>query len=547
MIGGLWRSFSGLGVLLGALFFAASLTPSLIPRTLALQGALGGVAFACGYGIGVLLLWIWEWLELPQATLRLRRIASWLAAAVAAGMIVGYLWRWVDWQNSVRVLVGMEPVEAGDPARVGLIAVLVALALIFLGRMFHRTGRLVSSPLQRVAPRRVSNIVGLLVAALVFALLINDVLLRGLLRVADASFAAADARFEPDIAAPTDPIKTGSAASLVSWQDLGRAGREYVATAPNAARISAITGRPAIDPLRVYVGLNAADDADARAELALAEMIRVGAFDRSVLIVTVPTGTGWMDPAGTDTLEYLHGGDVATVAVQYSYLTSFISILIEPRYGEETGRALFHVVYEHWTNLPRDRRPQLYLNGLSLGAISSEQSVELYEMLADPIQGALWVGPPFPSPSWRRFTDERNPGSPAWLPEVGSGSFVRFLNQNGAADDLAGRPWGPMRLVYLQYASDPVTFFEPAALWREPAWMKQPRGPDVSDELYWYPVVTFLQLLLDLAIGLQVPIGHGHLYAPEHYVDAWNAVTAPAGWSAAELDALKAHFAATLR
>jgi uncharacterized membrane protein len=104
-----------------------------------------------------------------------------------------------------------------------------------------------------------------------------------------------------------------------------------------------------------------------------------------------------------------------------------------------------------------------------------------------------------------------------------------------------------MRLVYLQYASDPVTFFEPAALWREPAWMKQPRGPDVSDELYWYPVVTFLQLLLDLAIGLQVPIGHGHLYAPEHYVDAWNAVTAPAGWSAAELDALKAHFAATLR
>ena len=74
-------------------------------------------------------------------------------------------------------------------------------------------------------------------------------------------------------------------------------------------------------------------------------MIRVGAFDRSVLVVAVPTGTGWMDPAAMDTLEYLHGGDTAIVGVQYSYLTSWISLLVEPGFGTDTGRALFHAVY----------------------------------------------------------------------------------------------------------------------------------------------------------------------------------------------------------
>ena len=249
-----------------------------------------------------------------------------------------------------------------------------------------------------------------------------------------------------------------------------------------------------------------------------------------MLVVAVPTGTGWMDPAGMDTLEYLHAGDVATVAVQYSYLTSLISILVEPGYGEETGRALFRAVYDHWTALPRDARPRLYLYGLSLGAISSEQSVRLHEVLADPIQGALWVGPPFPSPGWRSATDEREPGSPAWLPRFGDGSFVRFTNQENALD-IPGAHWGPMRVVYLQYASDPIVFFEPAAFWRAPAWMAEPRGPDVSPELRWYPIVTVLQLLLDMAVGLMVPIGHGHLYAHAHYIDAWQAVTDPEGWT----------------
>ena len=73
--------------------------------------------------------------------------------------------------------------------------------------------------------------------------------------------------------------------------------------------------------------------------------------------------------------------------------------------------------------------------------------------------------------------------------------------------------------------------------------MNAPRGPDVSPALNWYPLVTFLQLGLDMAIGLAVPRGHGHDYAPEHYIDAWVAVTAPENWTAADIDRLKSRFA----
>jgi uncharacterized membrane protein len=40
------RSFSGIGLMIGTLFFAASLTPSLVPRSPVIQGVLGGFCLA---------------------------------------------------------------------------------------------------------------------------------------------------------------------------------------------------------------------------------------------------------------------------------------------------------------------------------------------------------------------------------------------------------------------------------------------------------------------------------------------------------------------
>lgn len=536
----LWRSFSGVGLMIGALFLAASLTPSLIPRSFLLQGILGGVCFGIGYGLGVLAREIWAWLGLPFPSDRLARTLTWAAAAVAAAIVLTFLWKATGWQNSIRLRMGMAPLESARPVEVAAIAAIVFVLVAMIGRLFARTFSVARRFLGRYVPERVSRAIALVLAAALFFAIADGVLFRAFMRISDNSFAALDALIEPQYDAPTDPLVTGSPESLVSWEHLGRAGRQFIASGPTAEEIAAFTGRPAKRPLRVYVGLNSADDIDDRAKLLLDEMVRTGAFDRKLLVIATPTGTGWMDPAAMDTLEYLQGGDTAIVGMQYSYLTSWISLLVEPGYGSDASRAMFEAIYRYWTALPHDRRPRLYLQGLSLGAHGSNQSFQLEEVIGDPFSGAVWSGPPFTTQRWLDATRHRNPGSPEWLPTFGDGSIIRFTNQENHLE--TGAAWGPMRFVYLQYASDPITFFTPDALWRKPDWMKDPVGPDVSPELRWYPVVSFLQLGLDMAIALAVPRGYGHDYAPDHYIDAWVAVTAPEGWSGADIDRLKARF-----
>src|SRR5690606_25101281 len=141
----------------------------------------------------------------------------------------------------------------------------------------------------------------------------------------------------------------------------------------------------------------------------------------------------------------------------------------------ETAQALFQAVYAHWAQLPEDRRPKLYLHGLSLGAVNSEQSFHLHDVLGDPIQGALWAGPPFRSRVWNIVTRNRRPDSPQWLPKYRDESIVRFMNQYVGVE-RPGIEWGPLRVVYLQHASDPVSFFSIEAAWREPDWMRAARA-----------------------------------------------------------------------
>jgi uncharacterized membrane protein len=536
-----WRSFSLSGLLLGTLFFAASLTPSLLPRSFTTQGILSGVCFAAGYGVGVFGRWLAAYLEVPdpqeRPLLRLKYAASIVCASIAAV----FLWQASEWQNSIRVLAGLEELDSAHPFRISFIAALTFLLLMAAARLFRLILTFVSSRLRRYLPRRVSNVLGLAVAGLLFWLVIDGVLFRVALRTADASFQAYNEVIEPETERPSDPLKTGSTVSLIDWNDLGRAGREFIALGPTARMLGAFWDEQAMEPIRVYVGLNSAETPEAQAQLALEELLRVGGFERSALVIVVPTGTGWIDPAAMDTLEYLHRGDTASVAVQYSYLTSWLSLLVEPGYGAEVAQALFSAIYEHWRALPPQSRPRLYLHGLSLGALNSELSTELFDVLGDPYHGALWSGPPFASRIWQYVTSRREPGSPAWLPRFRDGSAVRFTNQYDALE-IPGARWGPMRIVYLQYASDPVTFFEYRSIYRQPAWMLSPRGPDVSPELRWYPIVTFLQLALDMAMATTAPMGHGHVYAPEHYIDAWIEVTDVQGLSDEERERLKQVF-----
>ena len=149
-----------------------------------------------------------------------------------------------------------------------------------------------------------------------------------------------------------------------------------------------------MEPIRIYGGLASADGAGAQAALAVRDLERTGGFQRKNLLVVTTTGSGWVDPALVDTFEYLSGGDCATVAIQYSYLPSWISYLVDQSKALAAGRALFDAVYGVWAKLPQGDRPKLYVAGESLGSFGGEAAFTGENDLANRTSGALFAGPP---------------------------------------------------------------------------------------------------------------------------------------------------------
>ncbi|MGI9263276.1 MAG: alpha/beta hydrolase [Gammaproteobacteria bacterium] len=536
-----WASFSFVGLVLAALFFAGSLSPSLIPRNYLTQGLLSGVASIAGYGIGVLLVWTWRYLQLPElhgTILRVARLVLTLAAALTVGF---FLWRMTVWQNSIRAVMDMEPVTNAHPWAVGAIAVVLAIALVVSIRFPIWVGVRVAALLGRHVPERLSIVLSTLIVGIVLVSLIDGVLIRMAVRLADEFFEELDELVDEGIKQPKNPLASGSGESLIDWSTIGRRGKNFIVTGPSQAELSEFAGQENPRPLRIYVGKRSAETPEQRAKLALDELKRVDAFKRSVLVVATPTGTGWLDPAAVDTLEYLHAGDTAIVSTQYSYLPSWITLLVDPDRSRTAARALFNAIYAYWVTLPSDDRPRLYLHGLSLGALGSEASIPLFLAFRDPIHGAVWSGPPFPSSVWSAVTRARDLQSPAWLPRLEDGSTVRFTAQKNALE-IPGAEWGQVRIVYIQHASDPMTFFSTDLLFKNPSWLSGQRGPDVSTYFEWYPVISFLQVGFDLILATSVPLGYGHNYAPSSYIDAWVEVTQPNDWTAEDTVRLKHHF-----
>ncbi|WP_406672663.1 alpha/beta hydrolase [Natronospira sp.] len=532
--------FSIVGLLLGAIFFAFSLTPSLLPRSEMVQGLISGLSLAAGYGLGVMGTWLWAILGIPSPPRRIFYGIKSFIAVVSGLLIVVFLWRADTWQNNIRELMGMDPTSGIRSLVVAIVAVLIFFLCLALARLFRKTFRYLATQLERIVPPRVSHILGLATAFLLFWAIIDGILFSLALRSADTTHRQLDALMEPEIEAPDNPYRAGGPDSLLAWEDMGRQGRRFLAGGPTREDFQDFAEQESNEVIRVYVGLNAAETPEERAGLALAELKRLGAFERSMLVLITPTGTGWVDPAGINPIEHLKRGDIASVAAQYSYLPSPVSLMAEGAYGMESARALFQAVYGHWSNLPRDDRPALYLFGLSLGALNSDRSFDFYDIIEDPFDGALWSGPPFRSPTWQDATERRNPGSPAWLPRFRDDSVIRFANQHGGLRKGA-TDWGDFRIAFLQYASDPITFFSPQSLYSEPDWLKSPRGPDVSKDLRWFPVVTMLQLAADMTAGTAPP-GYGHTIAAEHYFDAWLALVEPRGWTESDLEILREKF-----
>jgi uncharacterized membrane protein len=524
--------------LAGALvFLCVSLTPSLLPRTGLTQGLISGITAAFGYAVGVLAAAAWR--AVADRDARPARRRSWLVlAGVALVSFVAATAYGRYWQARIRELMDAPADSALSVVVVPLVAGAVFVVLVALARAVRRVCGWITVLLDRWIGARAARAIGWAVVVVGSVLLLNGVVVDRLVAAADAAFSVRNDRTDDGVLRPTAAERSGGPGSLVSWASLGREGRTFVGTGPSAAEIAAFTGAPAPQPVRAYAGLDSAPTAELRARLAVDDLERAGGLDRAVLVVVTTTGSGWVDPGAVDSVEYLTGGDSAAVAIQYSYLPSVVSYLVDSDRARDAGRELFDAVYDRWNRLPLDDRPRLVVAGESLGSFGGETAFSGEYDLRNRTAGAVFAGPPEFNTLFREFVSDRDEGSPEIEPVYRNGRTVRFTDDPGEAVAPASEPWEGSRVLYLLHPSDPVVWWTPELAYARPTWLEEHRGDDVVDAMRWIPFVTFWQVTADLPFAGNVPDGHGHVYTSQ-YVDAWAQVLQPPGWDAARAQQLR--------
>jgi uncharacterized membrane protein len=302
--------------------------------------------------------------------------------------------------------------------------------------------------------------------------------------------------------------------SLLPFADLGQQGRRYVTDVVTPELIEEVMGEPArAHPIRVYVGFNSEPlYQTGRAELALAELERTGAFDRSVLLLISPTGTGWVDHTLIEAAEFLTRGDIATCCIQYARYPSFLSVQ-KVALGRGQFRLLLWGVSQRLAGLPPERRPRVLVFGESMGAWTSSdvimfQGVRGFDHYG--IDRALWVGLPWLS-KWSRSGMAR--GSHTLVPPGTVRVFDRHEQLAALDDDQRAR----LRAVVVSHDNDPIAVLGPDLLVQRPSWLADgQRGRGVPPTLRWQPLGTFIQTGMDAMNAMLLTPGEfasfGHDY-----------------------------------
>jgi uncharacterized membrane protein len=514
-----------------------SFTPSLLPRGGVVQGVIWGITAAIGYGLGVLVAWIWR--AFADREPRRPRRRSWLVFFISAAVLVVVSFGLGQyWQYQIRKLMGVTnysiPLVIASP----FVAAAVFCLLLLIGRGLRGLYRWVAQLLSRWIGRRAARATGWILVTGLAYLVVTGLLLQGFVNVMNSAYSVRDTKTAEGVHQPATGLRSGGPGSVIPWDTLGWQGRNFIGKGPSVTDIEKFTGQPAMEPIRVYAGLASAPDAEARAALAVRDLQRAGGFGRKNLLVVTTTGSGWVDPALSDSFEYLSGGDSATVAIQYSYLPSWISYLVDQSKAREAGRALFDAVYGAWIQLPADQRPRLYVAGESLGSFGGETAFSGEYSMANLTGGVLFAGPPNFNTLFREFTDHRDPGSPEVQPIYQDGRIVRFADDATKAIPPSGQSWAGTRVLYMMHPSDPIVWWSPHLVFSEPDWISEHPGQDVLETMFWMPFVTFWQVTADLPFATGVPAGHGHKYTSE-YVDGFNAIMRPAGITPQDLTDLR--------
>jgi hypothetical protein len=313
--------------------------------------------------------------------------------------------------------------------------------------------------------------------------------------------------------APINPLLSGSPESIAPFADLGQQGRRFVTDVLTPEYIDETMDEEGAEhPIRVFIGYNSEPlYPSGRAEMALNELERTGAFDRDYLLLVSPTGTGWVDQTMIESAELFTRGDIATCVIQYGKYPSFLS-LQKVALGRAQFRLLLWGVAQRLSGRAPEDRPKVLIFGESLGAWTSSDVV-MHNGIAGfdhyGIDKALWAGLPWMA-KWSKSGMGR--GASSLVPEGTVGVF----DSPEQLAELSQDEREALRAVILSHDNDPIAVMGPDLAIREPEWLKGERGRGVPSDMEWSPIVTGIQVMIDAANAMVTVPGHfgsfGHDY-----------------------------------
>ena len=302
---------------------------------------------------------------------------------------------------------------------------------------------------------------------------------------------------------PAEPEITGSPASGLDWLKQTREGARWLSMALPPKVINAVMGiDDAIQPIRVYASLDVVDSEAARAQILLDEIDRTKALERKAFALFSPTGSGYVNYVANEVFEYLMHGDCASAAIQYSVLPSALS-LGDVSMGVRQTRMVLDGIVERIRQMPKNKRPKLFMFGESLGSNVSEDVFDgtwTFGPEGVGLDAAVWIGTPSATKWRKQLWGDR---TITQAPNVGPGSI--YLPRT-IVDwrDLPESEREQVRFLLLQNGDDPIPKFGSQVLWRRPDWL----GPLATRPLgspkgtHWIPVGTFLMTFIDMLNAL---------------------------------------------
>ncbi len=220
-----WFRYTLPGAYTAVVFACLSFTPSLLPRGPLVQGLIVGINAAFGYGVGVVGAWVWR--EFADRPARQPRPRAWrIFVIVAAVALVASLILGIRWQAQIRELMDVDGPNPLTLVLLPIVAVLIFVGLVALGRVIRAGYRRVARLLSRWMGARAARALGWGLVAVLVVFTVNGVLINGFLNLADSAFAVRDTITAEGVEQPTTELRSGSDASLVEWDSLGPRGTD---------------------------------------------------------------------------------------------------------------------------------------------------------------------------------------------------------------------------------------------------------------------------------------------------------------------------------